>query len=212
MNTKKKFISDLKKDKIQTSVVKAFETIDRSMFFDSLFKDKLYTEEKLPIGNGEHGENPYILAKMLHYLNLKKQWRILEIGTGSGYSTALLSSLVNEVVTIEYHENLAKEAKARIIELQLDNVRLFAGDGTDPDNLNSSFDAIIIFAACSKRPLFLLQFLSEEGAMVFPMGTPLQQQITVLRNTADEEENSLNAIDFYELCIFSHIKGSAGLI
>lgn len=210
MGSKKKFLKLLKDNKIRKSVIGSFESIDQKNFFDPIFEKKLYTEETVLIGRGEKSDPPLALAKMLHYLTARKRPRILEIGTGSGYSTALISPLVDEIVTIEYHEDLARPAKERLSNLHLNNARFFAGEGTSIQEPLGLFDAIIIFAACHKRPLALSSYLKDGGTIVFPMGPFHQQQIAVLEKVPEKDE-ILYKIHFHEYCVFTPIRGLYGI-
>jgi protein-L-isoaspartate(D-aspartate) O-methyltransferase len=153
---------------------------------------------------------PGTLAKMLHYLAPRKSWRVMEIGTGSGYSTAVLSSLVREVVTVEFHESLALGAKERLARLRVKNVRFFAGEGTDREELLGPFDGILVLAACQKRPLSLVRSLKEKGVMVFPMGPIHQQQIIILRNESPDDREVLFKVEYRELCSFTPLRGPYG--
>ena len=125
---KPEFIKQIKSLKVSKKVLSAFESVDRSLFFDPFFKKQIWGLDPVPIGYGEKSDNVEILAKMLNYLNPAKQWNILEIGTGSGYSTALLASMSARVVSIDYNENLAKEAKKRLLDNGYFNTKFFAGD------------------------------------------------------------------------------------
>jgi protein-L-isoaspartate(D-aspartate) O-methyltransferase len=210
MGGKKEFLKLLKDNKIRKRVIDSFGSIDQKNFFDPIFEKKFYTEETILIGKGEKSDPPLALAKMLHYLTSKKRSRILEIGTGSGYSTALISPLVDEIVTIEYHEALARPAKERLSYLNLNNVRFFAGEGTSIQEPLGFFDSIIIFAACRKRPLSLSGNLKNGGTIIFPMGPLHQQQIAVLEKVPEKDEIQYKT-HFHEYCIFTPIRGLYGL-
>ncbi len=205
-NRKKDFLSSLKKEGIQKKVIDAFDKIDQNVFFDQIFKSYYYSNEPIPIGYGEKGDPAITLAKMINYLCPDKNSRVLEIGTGSGYSTAILSKLVSEVVTVDFYENLALTAKEKLAKLKITNVRFMTGDITEFDDLPGVFDRIIIFAASSQRPLFLIPHLKEKGVMVFPMGPSYQQQITVMENEPGKD-NSIYKVSFHEMCIFNPLKG-----
>jgi protein-L-isoaspartate(D-aspartate) O-methyltransferase len=211
MGSKKNFLKLLKDNKIRKSVINSFESIDQEKFFDPIFEKKLYTDETIPIGQGQNSDPPLALARMLHYLTSKKRSRILEIGTGSGYSTALISPLVDEIITIEYHEALARAAKERLTDLNCSNIRFFAGEGTNIVEPLGLFDAIIIFAACPKRPLSLSSNLQDGGTIIFPMGPFHQQQIAVLEKITNDESEVMYKTHFYELCTFTPIIGLYGL-
>lgn len=202
---KKDFLSSLKKEGIPKKIIEAFDKVDQKVFFDQIFKSYYYSNEPIPIGYGEKCDPAITLAKMIHYLCPDKDSRVLEIGTGSGYSTAILSKLAGEVVTVEYYENLALAAKERLAKLKINNVRFMTGDITEFDGLPGIFDRIIILAASSQRPLFLIPHLKEKGFLVFPMGPSYQQQITVMVNEPGKN-NSIYKISFHEMCIFNPLK------
>lgn len=207
---KSKFLMMLKKEKISKIVIDAFSEVRQEGFFDKLFKPGFYTTEVIPIGFGETSDPPLALAKMLKYLSLNKKQRVLEVGTGSGYSTALLSTMVNQVVTVEYNEELARNAKSKLASTGITNIKFFAGDGTELNRDLGMFDAIIIHAACKKRPLSLLANLKNGGKMVFPMGPEHKQQIVLLINEPGVTEDELFKTSFHELCEFSLINGKYG--
>jgi protein-L-isoaspartate(D-aspartate) O-methyltransferase len=206
---KKTFLDLLRKQKIRKPIIDAFDRINQAKFFDSVFKKILYTENTIPIGCSESSDPLLTLASMINHLRPKKKWSILEIGTGSGYSTALLSSMVKNVVTVEYHEELARMAKQRLEKLKIQNVRFFTGDATELNESLGLFDAVIVFASCQKRPISLLQNLDIKGKLVFPMGPAHQQQITVLQNS--DESSELFHTEFFEFCTFTPIRGKYGI-
>ncbi|MDY6934776.1 MAG: methyltransferase domain-containing protein [Spirochaetota bacterium] len=208
---KEQFLSIIKSDKIKQNVIHAFMNFEQKDFFDPIFKKNYYTNESIPIGFGEMSDPLITLLKMISYLSPKKKFRILEIGTGSGYSTAILSSLVQEIVTVEYHERLAGKAKERLKQLKIDNVRVFYGDGARFDKGMGIFDAVIIWAACSRRPITLIEHIKDKGLIVFPMGPVHQQQITILRNEGDEESDQMFKITFHDFCTFTPLKGVYGI-
>ncbi len=206
MNKRKiEFLEQLKEAGIKEEIIKAFAWVDQDLFFDKIFKGSFYEDEPLPIGCGEKSDSPFVLAKMLCQLLPGENCRILEIGTGSGYSTAILSRLFNEVVSVEFHEELALKAKERLEGLNINNVKFLAGNITDHNSLSGIFDRIIILASCAARPLYLLPYLESKGVLVFPMGPAHQQQITAFINEP-AENGSLFRIHFYDLCYFDPIK------
>jgi len=205
---KRDFLSVLKKEDIKKEVIMAFEELDQKYFFDKLFESYYYSNEPIPIGYGEKGDPSIILAKMISCLAPDKSVRALEIGTGSGFSTAILSKLFNEIITVEFYENLALAAKDKLLNMGIGNVRFLTGDITALDTLPGIFDRIIIFAACTDRPLFLIPYLKKGGVMVFPMGPAYQQQITILKNEP-AENGGLYKMFYYDLCNFNPLIGMA---
>jgi len=208
---KEEFIKLLRKNKVRKKVIEAYEQINQLDFFDEAFSKKLYTDQPVPIGSGHVSDPPLALARMLHYLDLKNTSRVLEIGTGSAYSTALLSFMAKDVFSIEYLENLAREARLKMNNVDISNVRLFAGDGFYLEDALGRFDAIIICAACQKRPIPLMAHLKPGGKMVFPMGPAYRQQIAVMSNTVDENNGTAYPTKFHEFCEFPLAIGPFGL-
>ncbi|MDA3900699.1 MAG: methyltransferase domain-containing protein [Spirochaetes bacterium] len=208
---KKKFINEIVEAGIRKEIIKHFSDVEPSIFFDSLFEDRFYTEKSIPIGYGEYGDNFVTLAKMLNLLDPDSNGRILEVGTGSGFSTALLSLLYREVFTIDFNEDLAVSAKKRLYNYGYENIRFYAGDAsTKTDTIDEKFDGIIIHAACLKRPFTIITLLKEKAPIVFPMGPPIQQQITVLLNEPSPETGSNFRTRFLDFVQCSHIQGPYG--
>ena len=203
---KKELINTLQKENIKKEIIKAFEKIDQRKFLDSIFKKNFYSDKQINIGYGEVCDPTLIIAKMINHLSPQKHQKILEIGTGSGYSTAILSTLVKEVVTIEYHEELALSAKEKFRHIGINNINSFSGDAKNIESITDKFDGIVIFAACSQRPLFLIRFLVKKGLMVFPMGLIHKQQIVVLKNEPQGDDERILRTNFYEFCNFTPIR------
>ncbi|HDP80064.1 MAG TPA: protein-L-isoaspartate O-methyltransferase [Spirochaetes bacterium] len=210
---REQFLTLLKGEKFPKGIIDAFAGVRQEWFFDQALQEKFYTGEPLPLGMGEFGDAPMDMARMIRRLGPQKKWRLLEVGTGSGYSTALLSGLVKEIVTVEWNEKLASLAKMNLKGAKIDNVRVFQGDGTLFDEGLGLFDGIIIFAALRKRPLSLTRQLKRGARISFPMGNPSQQQITVMINEPPdnlEEEGDLFTTSFHEFCVFPPVRGRYG--
>ncbi len=208
---KSRYLNALKSEGAPKTLVDAFAGVDREIFFDPIFADRIYAMEPIPIGSGQKSEPPLVLAKMLSHLPLRKKGRVLEVGTGSGYSTAVLSHLAKELVTIEYHEDLARSAKERLIGRGFPVSRFFAGDATDFDGPLGEFDAVIVFAACMRTPFFLINALRPGGVAVFPMGPAHQQQIARFVNDPDARQSADN-FRFFDYCTFDSIRGVYGWV
>jgi protein-L-isoaspartate(D-aspartate) O-methyltransferase len=211
MKEKNKYLKQLKESGIGKAVINAIAEVDMLKFFDPIFEDRVYSFESIPIGSGQKSDDPVIMARMIAHLALKKKSRILEVGTGSGYSTAVLSQLSREVVTIEYYEDLARTAKERFIGEGFTGVRFFAGDATDFDGPLGEFDAVIVFAGCVRTPYFLINAVKPGGIAVFPMGPAHQQQITRFVNNPDARRANDN-YRFFDLCTFDSIRGVYGWV
>ncbi|OHD65253.1 MAG: hypothetical protein A2176_05280 [Spirochaetes bacterium RBG_13_51_14] len=209
MKDKNKYLKSLKEAGVGKVIRGAFAKVDKQKFFDPIFAGRVYSLEPIPIGSGQKSDDPVIMAKMIGHLAIKKKSRVLEVGTGSGYSSAVLSLLARELVTIEYHEDLARSAKERFIGEGFTNARFFSGDATDFDGPLGEFDAVIVFAACVRTPYFLINAVKPDGIAVFPLGPAHQQQITRFVNKPDAPDTTRN-FKFFDLCSFDSIRGIYG--
>ena len=214
MSSKKinsEFQKNIKSLHLKKEIQHAFESVDRSLFFDHFFKDKISGFDPIPVGFGEFSDDVVLLSKMLTTLSPHKKWHVLEIGTGSGYSTALLSTMVNKVLTIDYNEKLAAEAKKRLVSSGYFNIKFLAGDCSDLDDTAGVFDAVIVHAGCMHSPYAALNLLKKNGIAVFPMGTAMLQQITYYKNmNLAPEDNPFKRYKFLETCSVQSIKGMYG--
>jgi len=214
MSSKKinsEFHKNLKKLNLKNEIMHAFETVDRSLFFDPFFKEKISGFDPVPVGLGEFSDDVVLLSKMLTILSLQKKWSVLEIGTGSGYSTALISSMVSKVLTIDINEKLASIAKNRLISNGFFNVKFLGGDCAELDDTAGVFDAVIVHAGCMHSPYAALNLLKRNGVAVFPMGTAMLQQITFYKNIKlAEDDNPFKRYKFLETCQVPSIKGQYG--
>ena len=148
---------------------------------------------------------------MMTVLSPHKKWNLLEIGTGSGYSTALLSTLAGKIVTIEYNEKLAAGSKNRLINNGFFNIKFLAGDCSELDDTAGVFDAVIVHAGCMHSPYAALNLLKKNGVAVFPMGTEMMQQITLYKNlTLKPDEDPFKRYKFLDPCRVQSIKGIYG--
>lgn len=204
------FIKHLQKHKIPKKIVDAMAIVRQEAFFDEMYEDRFYGCEPIPISRSEMSDDPVTLARMMHYCGIKKDFHVLEIGSGSGYSTAILAQIAKSVTTIEIDEESALSAKRRFMKLGLSNIRIFSGDGTEVDEQLGCFDAVIILAACRKRPLLLLHAMKQDAMIVFPMGPAHHQQITLMLNHRDISVEGLYPVVFKEYCSFFPISGIYG--
>ena len=151
-------------------LLNAFLTIPRHLFMPEEEIEKSYRDQAVPIGCGQTISQPYVVALMLEHMNLKPQDNILEIGSGSGYVTALLSLMVKKIVGIELEEDLAERSKRILKKLQIDNVSIFCKDGHTGHKARAPYDAIILSAAPESLPEDLLDQLKPQGKLILPVG------------------------------------------
>ena len=163
-------------------VIKAMKTVPRHLFIPNDNPSYAYLDEPRPIGEGQTISQPYIVAFMTEQLKLKPNYKVLEIGTGSGYQAAVLAQIVDSVYTIEIIPELAQKAKEVIKELGYNNIVVIEGDGYNGWPSKAPFDAIIVTAAPSKIPPPLLEQLKNGGRMVLPVGEYVQELVVVNKN------------------------------
>jgi protein-L-isoaspartate(D-aspartate) O-methyltransferase len=157
-------------------VLAAMAKVPREEFVAENVRGRSYSDGALPIGHDQTISQPYIVAFMTEQLHAKPTDRVLEVGTGSGYQTAILAELVQDVYTIEIVEPLAKEASARLARLGYANAHVKAGDGYQGWTEVAPFDAIVVTCAPDKIPAPLTQQLKDGGRMLVPVGTTMMDQ------------------------------------
>ncbi len=168
-------------------VLDAMRKVPRHLFVPPEMVDEAYNDYPLPIGQGQTISQPYIVALMTEALELKGDEKTLEIGTGSGYQTAILAELCKEVYTIERILSLLNRAKEVLRKLGYKNIFFRAGDGTLGWPENKPYDAIIVTAAAPKIPQPLLDQLADNGRLVIPVGDRFSQElIKVTKKSKDE--------------------------
>lgn len=151
-------------------VLNALAAVPREKFVDEAFEQKAWDNIALPIGQGQTISQPYMVARMTELLELTPQSRVLEIGTGSGYQTAILAHLVQHVCSVERIKGLQWQARRRLKNLDLHNVSTRHGDGWQGWQARAPFDAIIVTAAPPEIPTALMTQLDEGGILVLPVG------------------------------------------
>jgi protein-L-isoaspartate(D-aspartate) O-methyltransferase len=166
-------------------VLAAFSRVPREDFIAPELREYAYEDRPLIIGCSQTISQPYIVASMLQTAELRPKDRVLEIGTGSGYQTALIAEIVNSVVSIERHADLAQVARERLSRLGYANVEIVIGDGTLGYAPMASYDAILVSAAAPQIPQALAQQLAIGGRMVLPVGRRDLQDLVLVRK--DEE-------------------------
>jgi len=185
-------------------VLDAMRKIPRHRFVPAELVPYAYQDQPLPIGYGQSISQPYVVAKMTELLEPKKEHRVLEIGTGSGYQAAVLSPLVGHVYTIEIIGPLGTTARERLASLGYKNVEVRVGDGYFGWPEKAPFDGIIVTAAADHIPPPLVQQLKPGGRMVIPVGNPFQPQMLVLvtkgtKGAHDLQVRSLMPVAFVPL-------------
>jgi protein-L-isoaspartate(D-aspartate) O-methyltransferase len=182
------------------AVLRAFELTPRHIFVPTGIRHRAYDDTALPIGNGQTISQPSIHARYLQLLGLTGRERVLEIGTGSGYQTVLLSHLVDQVFSVERVAPLMDGARQVIARLDVRNVSLLVGDGTVGWREYAPYDAILVSAASPDVPLPLVEQLAEGGRLLVPVGGRDEQRLMlVTRRGAAYDREELDAVRFVPL-------------
>ena len=175
-----RLIEDLRAKGIRDlAVLRAFEKVPRHQFVPTGIRHRAYDDAALPIGNGPTISQPFIHAHYLELLALKGTEKVLEVGTGTGYQTALLAQLVPQVFSIERIAALSAQAKANLEKLGINNVSLSVGDGTLGWKEYAPFDAILVSAGSPSVPQPLLDQLADGGRLLVPEGDLDTQHLVV---------------------------------
>jgi protein-L-isoaspartate(D-aspartate) O-methyltransferase len=161
-------------------VLRAFDLVPRHLFLPDAVQHRAYEDNALPIGFQQTASQPSIQALYLQTLNLKPQDRVLEIGTGSGYQTALLAQLASHVYSVERIRELSVRARAALDLLRVSNVALLVGDGTIGWSKYAPYDAILVSAAAPSIPSALVDQLVPGGRMLIPLGDRDLQTLTLV--------------------------------
>jgi len=203
--TRTRMIERLREQGITDEVVlAAMNAVPRHIFVDEALASRAYDDVALPIGFGQTISSPYIVAQMSSLLrvgkNLEKNiGKVLEIGTGCGYQSAVLAQLASEVYSVERIAPLLERTRARLRELRLGNIRLKLADGTAGLAEAAPFDAIIMTAATAHVQQALLDQLAVGGRMIYPKGTQEQWLCVIARNTEGFVETQLEEVRFVPL-------------
>jgi protein-L-isoaspartate(D-aspartate) O-methyltransferase len=180
-------------------VIEALRRVPRHLFVPQELRPQSYNDEPLPIGEGQTISQPYIVAYMTEALALKGNEKVLEIGTGSGYQTAVLADLAREVWTVEIVTSLSSRAQSVLKELGVTNVRFRIGDGTFGWAEQAPYDAIMVTAAPPTVPRTLQGQLGEPGRMVIPVGSGFQELVLVRRDKKGFRQSNLLPVRFVPL-------------
>ncbi|MGA8491301.1 MAG: protein-L-isoaspartate(D-aspartate) O-methyltransferase [Terriglobales bacterium] len=186
-------------------VLAAMSHVPRHEFISADYRDQVYEDHPIPIGEGQTISQPYIVAIMLQALALDPSDVVLEVGTGSGYLTALLAELTRQVYSVERHESLARSAQATLSRLGYTNVEVLVGDGSNGLPDRAPFDAVVVSAAAPQIPAPLFEHLREGGRMVVPVGPAHAQELQLVRKREGQP-----VIAILEGCRFVPLIGSEG--
>lgn len=167
------------------AVLETIGKVPRHLFMDEALASRAYEDTALPIGHGQTISQPYIVARMTELLLADGARRVLEIGTGSGYQTAVLCALTREVFSVERIEPLHKNARRCLQELGYRNYRLKLSDGSDGWPEYAPYDAILVTAAAIDVPTALLAQLAPGGRLLIPVGDTAYQELLSIRQTAE---------------------------
>ena len=183
-----------------TRALGAMERIPRELFVPAPFRDKAYDDVALPIGHHQTLSAPLVVGCMTQALEVGERHKVLEIGTGSGYQTAVLASLCRRVYTVERITELLIEAQARLAELRITNVTALCGDGALGWPRQAPFDRIMVTAAAAEVPKVLVDQLAADGVMVLPVEDEGGQRLVRVRHTeSGAETEDLASVKFVPL-------------
>ena len=200
--TRDRLVNRLKDHGIRSSaVLEQIRNVPRHLFVDEALSSRAYEDTALPIGHSQTISQPYVVAKMTEALLEGFDGdKVLEIGTGCGYQTAVLAPLVKEVYTVERIPDLLRKTKQRLRQLDIYNVRYRLGDGWDGWPKYGPYDGIIVAAAAAELPRKLLEQLAPGGRLIMPVGPPGAQDLVMLSRLDDHfEQVSLGGVSFVPL-------------
>lgn len=186
-------------------VLAAMENVQRHLFIDESLQDRAYEDSALTIGEGQTISQPYMVAVMTELLELKGNEKVLEVGTGSGYQSAVLSMLASEVFTVERVRPLALKVQEKFKKLGCTNVHVVLGDGTLGLPEQAPFDGIIVTAASPKIPDTYIRQLKVNGRLVIPVGSRYSQMLYQVKNTPSGARTSMSTP-----CVFVPLIGKYG--
>ena len=182
------------------AVLQAIQKVPRHLFVPESVRHRAYEDSPLPIGNGQTISQPWVQATYLQALKLTGDEKVLEIGTGSGYQTALLGVLASMVFSVERHRALADSAREVLEEVGIRNVTILVGDGTLGWRPFAPYDAILVSAASPEAPAPLLEQLADGGRLVVPLGDRDNQVLTLITREGDEyRRENLGGVRFVPL-------------
>ena len=199
--TRDRLIARLKESGINDErVLEVMSDVPRHLFVDEALASRAYEDTALPIGHGQTISQPYIVALMTSVLLADElPSRVLEVGTGCGYQTAILASLVEEVCTVERLEPLMKSARRRLVGMHYRNIHYKFADGSLGWVEKAPFDAIITTAAAPELPDALREQLSEGGRLIIPVGEDIQELRLITRTDSGFTDELLELVNFVPL-------------
>ena len=186
-------------------VLRAFDLVPRHIFMPDAVQHRAYEDNAVPIGFNQTISQPSIQALYLQTLRIEPDDRVLEIGTGSGYQTALLAQLARNVYSVERIRELSVRARAALDQMRISNVALLVGDGTIGWSKYAPYDAILVSAGAPSIPQALVDQLAIGGRMVIPVGDRNEQQLMLVRKTAEGIEQ-----EPITRCVFVPLLGRFG--
>ncbi len=186
-------------------VIDAMKRVPRHTFVEKTYHHQAYNDYPLPIGYGQTISQPYMVASMTELLELKGAEKVLEIGTGSGYQTAILGLLCAKVYSIERIAELTKQARTTLDDLGFRNINLMVGDGSIGWSDYSPYDGIIVTAGAPEVPTALIEQLAEKGRLVIPVGDEFSQ----ILNLVKKHKGRIYRKEFFG-CTFVPLVGKGG--
>ncbi|MBN2198297.1 MAG: protein-L-isoaspartate(D-aspartate) O-methyltransferase [Candidatus Aminicenantes bacterium] len=180
-------------------LLEVLRRVPRHLFVPENRREEAYEDEPLAIGEGQTISQPYIVAFMTEALKLGGRERILEIGTGSGYQTAVLAESAAEVFSVEVIEELSRRARETLGGLGYENIRFRVGDGSRGWPENAPYDGIIVTAAAEAVPAALPSQLGDGGRLILPVGTAAQELVLIVREGKDFHRTELLPVRFVPL-------------
>lgn len=199
LRTRERLVARLQEEGIRDlEVLGAIRDVPRHMFVDEALASRAYEDTALPIGSGQTISQPYVVARMTEAMRAGRRLaRVLEVGTGCGYQSAVLARIADQVFTVERIDALLREARERFHALGIDNIRARHGDGFEGWPEHAPFDGILVTAAPAELPEALPAQLAEGGRLVVPLGPQgIQRLVCIERGVDGFERTELDAVSF----------------
>lgn len=186
-------------------LLETMRVVPRHLFVPPALLDRAYEDRPLEIGCRQTVSQPYMIAAMVELLRLSGPERVLEVGTGSGYQTAILACMADHVYTVELHTALLEPAETRLAQLGLTNVSTLCGDGSEGWFEHAPYDRIIVAAAAPSVPTILRNQLTDGGRLVIPVGERHLQELLLI-----ERDGNIFTQSKHGTCVFVPLLGQAG--